>query len=55
AKHSKTKYFYSDFKKDDGIVKGKALRDKYGLYQQLCCGCKYTYEEGERRKLEKGL
>ena len=55
AKHSKTKYFYSDFKKDDGIEKGKALRDKYGLYQQLCCGCKYTYEEGERRRLEKGL
>ena len=55
AKHSKTKYFYSDFKKDDGIEKGKALRDKYGLYQQLCCGCKYTYEEGERRRIEKGL
>lgn len=47
--HKRTKYFYSDFKKDGGIGKGQELRDKYGLYQQLCCGCKYTYQDGLKR------
>lgn len=37
-----TKYFYSDFKKNDGILKGKTIRDKYGLYQQNYCGCEYS-------------
>lgn len=53
TKHKKCKYFFSDFKKDGGINKGASLRDKYGLYQQLCCGCKYTYEEGIKRAAEK--
>lgn len=36
------KYFYSDFKKNDGILKGKAIRDKYNLYQQVFCGCEFS-------------
>ncbi len=43
--HPKTKYFYSDFKKKDGIAKGKAMREQYGLYNQTYCGCRYSYEK----------
>lgn len=42
SRHPKTKYFYSDFKKKDGILKGKAMREKYGLYNQQYCGCEYS-------------
>ncbi|MCQ2795918.1 MAG: epoxyqueuosine reductase QueH [Bacilli bacterium] len=38
-----TKYFYCDFKKNDGIKKGIAIRDQYGLYQQNYCGCEYSH------------
>lgn len=38
----KTKYFFSDFKKGDGINKGIALRDEIGLYCQRYCGCEYS-------------
>lgn len=40
--HQKTKYFYSDFKKDNGSLKGKEIREKYNLYNQLYCGCEYS-------------
>lgn len=40
--HHKTKYFFSDFKKDDGINKGVALRNEIGLYCQNYCGCEYS-------------
>ncbi len=40
--HQKTKYFYSDFKKDNGSIKGKEIREKYGLYNQIYCGCEYS-------------
>ena len=43
-KHPKTKYFYSDFKKQNGILKGKEIRERYGLYNQLYCGCEYSLE-----------
>lgn len=43
--HHKTKYFFSDFKKDDGINKGVELRDKIGLYCQRYCGCEYSFRE----------
>lgn len=49
----KTKYFYSDFKKDGGIEKGRRIRDRYGLYSQLYCGCAYTYQDGLRRQQER--
>lgn len=40
--HHKTKYFFSDFKKDNGINKGVALRNEIGLYCQKYCGCEYS-------------
>ena len=42
-KYVKTKYFYSDFKKNKGIDIARLMRDEYGLYQQTYCGCKYTF------------
>ncbi len=53
---SYTKYFFADFKKKKGIDQAREMRIQYGLYQQLYCGCKYTYpkqfEVLERRKKE---
>ena len=43
-KYKNTKYFFSDFKKNKGIDEAREMRIKYELYQQLYCGCKYTYE-----------
>ena len=40
----KTKYFFSDFKKKKGIDYAREMRVHYNLYQQLYCGCKYSYE-----------
>lgn len=47
-KFNYTKYFFSDFKKNDGILKGQRIRDQYSLYQQNYCGCEYS----QRKKLE---
>ena len=49
SKYKNTKYFYSDFKKKDGALLGIQLKNKYDLYQQLYCGCKYTYEKMQRK------
>jgi len=48
-----TKYFYSDFKKNDGILKGKTIRDKYGLYQQNYCGCEYSIRKDNNETLDR--
>ena len=44
-KYKNTKYFYSDFKKNKGIDEAREMRIKYNLYQQLYCGCKFSYEK----------
>ena len=49
--HSKTKYFYSDFKKMDGLLKAKELRLNYDLYNQQYCGCQISYS-GYLKRLE---
>ncbi|HZJ89079.1 MAG TPA: epoxyqueuosine reductase QueH [Bacilli bacterium] len=40
---SKVKYFYSDFKKKGGLMRVQEMKEEYGLYQQLYCGCEYSY------------
>lgn len=50
-KYPNVKYFFSDFKKNKGIDIAREMRIHYNLYQQLYCGCKYTYEKG-LKKLE---
>ncbi len=50
-KHPSVRFFYSDYKKNKGIDIAREMRIHYDLYQQLYCGCKYTYEKG-LKKLE---
>lgn len=44
------KYFFSDFKKNNGQLKRNELVRKYKLYEQQYCGCIYSYEEMLKRK-----
>jgi Uncharacterized protein conserved in bacteria len=55
AKHQKTRYFYSDYKKNKGIDIAREMRLHYDLYNQLYCGCKYTYAKGLAKAKEKGI
>jgi len=52
-KYPNVKYFYSDFKKNRGIDIAREMRINYDLYQQLYCGCKYTYEKGLKKEKER--
>lgn len=45
------KYFHSDFKKKQGIDRGRELSNQYNLYRQQYCGCIYSYEEYLKRKV----
>ena len=49
-KHTHTKYFYSDFKKNKGLEIGTEIRKSYDLYNQDYCGCVYSYEEALKRR-----
>ncbi len=46
----KVQYFYSDFKKDDGILKTNTLAKQRDLYRQEYCGCYYSYNDYLLRK-----
>lgn len=41
----KTKYFYSNFKKNKGIDLSLELKEKYNIYAQNYCGCEPYYKE----------
>ena len=45
AKNKKTKYFYSDLKKRQGIDKSVELSTRLNMYKQQYCGCQVSYEE----------
>jgi len=55
AKHPHTKYFYSDFKKKNGILKGVEMRKGYDLYYQKYCGCEYSKLAREKWDAKKAL
>ena len=38
------KYFHSDFKKSDGFLQAGKMCQKYCLYRQAYCGCRYSYD-----------
>lgn len=42
----------SDFKKQDGYKKSVELSKKYGLYRQDYCGCPFSKNERESRKIQ---
>lgn len=45
-----TKYLFSDFKKDDGQLKGILLSKQYKMYRQDYCGCLPSLQERDNRK-----
>ncbi len=45
-----TKYLYSDFKKDNGQLKGILISREYQLYRQDYCGCLPSLEERQKQK-----
>lgn len=50
-KYKSEKYFFSDFKKKDGLLKSKAIIDEYDMYKQQYCGCAFSYKDYK----EKGI
>lgn len=44
-KYPNVKYFLSDFKKNRGQDYRNELVKKYNLYDQIYCGCEYSYNE----------
>ncbi len=48
-KYFPVKYFFSDFKKKQGAELGRQISNKYGLYRQQYCGCRYSYFEYLKR------
>ncbi len=52
-KYPNTKYFYSDFKKKKGDDRAHFLKQKYNLYNQLYCGCIYSYQQFLNKKINK--
>ncbi len=45
-------YLPSDFKKRNGYKRSIELSKEYHLYRQDYCGCVYSYEEAEKRRIE---
>lgn len=48
-----TKYLFSDFKKENGQLKGILLAKEYHLYRQDYCGCLPSLKEREEQKKRK--
>lgn len=44
-KYPNTKYLFSDFKKEDGQLKGIKIAKEYNLYRQNYCGCLVSLKE----------
>ncbi len=44
-KYPNISYFYSDFKKDSGLLEVKQMKEEYQLYQQTYCGCEYSLRD----------
>jgi len=48
-RYPEVRYFHSDFKKDGGFEEAGKMCQKYCLYRQVYCGCRYSYEAMLRR------
>jgi epoxyqueuosine reductase len=53
AQYPQTRYLYSDFKKEDGQLKGIRLSREYGLYRQNYCGCEPSLLERKAYEAKK--
>lgn len=54
-KETGIRYLPADFKKDDGFLKAKKMCDKYCLYRQIYCGCRYSLKELLNRQDKKEI
>ncbi len=48
----RTKFLFSDFKKNNGYLKSVRFADKYHLYRQNYCGCIYSYQDMLKRSTQ---
>ena len=46
-------FLYSDFKKKGGFKRSLELSERYELYRQDYCGCRYSLEEAKARAAKK--
>ncbi len=53
-KYNSDIYFFSDFKKEEGQLKSKAIIDEYDMYKQEYCGCAFSYKDYLDRKQKDG-
>ena len=44
-KYNSEMYFFSNFKKKDGLLKSKEIIDTYDMYRQEYCGCAFSYKD----------
>lgn len=44
-KYDSSLYFFSDFKKKDGLVISQKIVKEYNMYQQQYCGCAFSYKD----------
>ena len=49
-KYDSKLYFFSDFKKKDGLLKSSQITKEYGMYRQEYCGCAFSYKDYLERK-----
>ena len=48
--YPETKYLYSDFKKEEGQLKGIQIAKAYHVYRQNYCGCLVSYQEAMEQR-----
>lgn len=46
------RYFHSDFKKDDGILKANEIIQKNQMYRQDYCGCIYSWQKRQEKNAQ---
>lgn len=44
-------YLYSDFKKENGYLESNTMAKKYNLYRQNYCGCGFSLQESQEKKI----
>ncbi len=53
-KYNSDLYFFSDFKKANGLLKSKEIIDEYEMYRQKYCGCAFSYNAQKEKDLKNG-
>lgn len=54
SEYASDKYFFSDFKKKNGILKSNEIIKEYDMYRQEYCGCAFSYQQYLKGKVSNG-